>query len=218
MMAPTASADPATPDGQATLSLSAVAERRAGSPDRRPSLARVRRSADDDGAHALIVEFEPRPADADAPARRLRRARRLRPRERDQAADARPGGSSDRLGLSAGGFRIGGDARRPADRPVQPFARDLRAGRTAIRRASSSTPRRRPATSSVCPKATITSCRPISTRSAAASSAASAAAHRQIGGARAAGDAPDQFDRQRRHQGGLRQARRRDAAPSLRDA
>ena len=193
-------------------------ERRAEPPDRRRSLARVRRSPGRRRRTCADRRVQSGGADADHPARRLRRARCLWSRKRGEKGDGRPGGpvrTADPVGGGLEDRRHGG---RGADRSLQAVACDLRAARPqsggqARLREGEGRRRHRPAGRNLPHRVHLSrhgrrtlprfGRRPK---------------HRQIGGAGAADDAAHELDRQRRHQGGVGQAGRRDPAPSLRDA
>ena len=117
MMAPTASADPPTPDGQATLSLSAALN---GAPAALTGGLRWRlfdARADDDGAHALIVESDHAQPTLTVPPGDYVVHVAFGLASATKRMSFGPEVRSERLALSAGGLRIGGAV---ADTPIDP--------------------------------------------------------------------------------------------------
>ena len=217
LIAPAGAQTPTSDSAQATLSLSAVLK--GGSA---PLTGGLRwrvfgAQADPDGSHPLIVESGLAQPTLTIPPGRLCRSCRFRARERGQTRDARRGSplrTPDPLGGRAPDRR---HARRRADRPFQAVARHLRAAEPQS--AGQARLRQRQGRRYHRTAGRLLSHRlDLSRHGRRPLGGERGQQFRQIGGSRAACGDPVQFDRQRRHQGHLRQADRRHDPSPLRDA
>ncbi len=227
--------------GALALALLAVAERRARRPARRgrsgdaepvgdpqrPDRAAHRRRAladllrqDRRGRNACAGRrIEPRRADLDPAPRRLCGACGVRAGERDAGAlTLGPEVRTEKLAIAAGGLKIGGIL---GDAPIDPSKLSLAiyvpVGRNPQGKLVYAKARAGDIVGLPEGAYHIVSTY-LDTDRRTVSRQRHPAKHRQIVGARSVDDASVELDRQRRHQGDVRQTHRRDAAPPLRHA